>query len=143
MIKPDGTPATDDELENKQAEEEASAAATATAVKVTEILTNMKSGSDIKPPKQQAAPAQAQPAPPPPPPTKVDDQPKASITVKAKKKDPPIKPIQEAEVTKSTQEILKVEEPTIVIDEVLLSRPPTPPKPKVFLPPIDVSPFVK
>ena len=28
-------------------------------------------------------------------------------------------------------------------DEVLLNRPPTPPKPKVFLPPIDIAPFVK
>lgn len=29
------------------------------------------------------------------------------------------------------------------IDEVLLHCPPTPPKPKVFLPPIDPTPFIK
>lgn len=29
------------------------------------------------------------------------------------------------------------------IEEPLLQRPPTPPKPKVFLPPIDATPFIK
>jgi hypothetical protein len=29
------------------------------------------------------------------------------------------------------------------VDEILLARPPTPPKPKIFLPPIDISPFLK
>ena len=75
---------------------------------------------------------------------KNDDQPKASITVKSRKKDPSIKPILETEV-KSSQDLNKIEETfnmTNAADEILLSRPPTPPKPKVFLPPIDVAPFI-
>ena len=32
---------------------------------------------------------------------------------------------------------------SITIDEPLSNRPPTPPKPKVYLPPLDVAPFIR
>jgi len=93
-------------------------------------------------------PAQAAPAAGPAKPS--DDQPKMSITIKQRKKEqPPIKPILEAEI-KSSNDLLKTDDSLTapaaikeIIDEILLDRPPTPPKPKVFLPPIDVVPFIK
>jgi hypothetical protein len=51
------------------------------------------------------------------------------------------------EAMKSSQDLItKVDDSlkdATIIEEILLSRPPTPPKPKVFLPPIDATPFVR
>ncbi len=48
-------------------------------------------------------------------------------------------------LTKSTQDLTShIEQPiNNEAEEILLNRPPTPPKPKVFLPPIDATPFIR
>lgn len=123
LIKADGTPYTEEDTEKVQADEELQ----------SKVLEQMQ--ASIKPKQSVSQPVAI----------KNDDQPKASITVKSRKKDPSIKPILETEV-KSSQDLNKIEETfnmTNATDEILLSRPPTPPKPKVFLPPIDVAPFIK
>jgi hypothetical protein len=41
------------------------------------------------------------------------------------------------------QPVEQLVEPVNPVDEVLLNRPPTPPKPKTVLPPVDIIPFVR
>ena len=138
MVKADGSLATDDEAEKQSSEDvlpESMKPLVASTFQAVAALV-------VKPPAQPpTAASSAKPS---------DDQPKVSITIKQRKKEQPsIKPILEAEV-KSSNDLLKTEDsltivPTVkeIVDEFLLDRPPTPPKPKVFLPPIDVIPFVK
>lgn len=140
LVKADGSLATDDESD-KQSPEEI----------LPESIKPLAASTF-----QAVAALVVKPAPPAQPPTAAtsvkqsDDQPKVSITIKQRKKEQPsIKPILEAEV-KSSNDLLKTEDSLTatatvkeIVDEILLDRPPTPPKPKVFLPPIDVMPFVK
>ena len=140
LVKADGSLATDDEAEKQSSEEV-----------LPESMKPLVASTF-----QAVAALVVKPAPPAQPPTAAssakpsDDQPKVSITIKQRKKEQPsIKPILEAEV-KSSNDLLKTEDSVTVavtvkeiVDEFLLDRPPTPPKPKVFLPPIDVIPFVK
>lgn len=55
-----------------------------------------------------------------------------------KEKTDPTKPSQEP-ITQMSDHANE----SVIIDEPLSNRPPTPPKPKVYLPPLDVAPFTR
>lgn len=71
-----------------------------------------------------------------------DEAPKSLKSSKEKTQ----KNLKENSMIRSQAEFTNIEHDKLIssdIDEVLLQRPPTPPKPKVFLPPIDPTPFIK
>lgn len=114
LIKPDGTPATDDEFE-KTIDEEAQIQAPNLSSSQTSLAS--KTGTDVaKTPK-----------------AKQSEDPKQSKTAKKKEKN---------DVKISSEAPEQIVETTVVVEEVATNRPPTPPKPKTLLRSFDVTPFL-
>lgn len=121
LVKLDGSLATDDELE-KTIDEESSQAAVNHNTSQTSVQSKQATDVSTKPPKTARQSEEA-------PPTKT------SKTAKPKK--------EKNDVKIAVEEPEKINETIVVVEEVLSNRPPTPPKPKTQLPPLDLTPFIR
>lgn len=122
LVKLDGSLATDDELE-KTIDEESSQAAVNHNTSQTSVQSKQATDVSTKPPKTARQSEEA-------PPTKTSKTSKP----KKEKNDVKIAAVEEPE---------KINETIVVVEEVLSNRPPTPPKPKTQLPPLDLTPFIR
>lgn len=118
LVKQDGTPATDDEFDKTIEEEAQLAQAQSSQTSVISKLGGGESKSGVR--------------------VKASEDPSGSKGIKGGKQKK-----EKTDVVRISSEAPEQITEIAVVEEVFSNRPPTPPKPKTILPPIDLSPFIR